>query len=229
MTTTPPSDNDQQGQAKQGKTYSFAPRAETISAGTREAIQTDRQRKYLRYLLLGAVLITASIGVSFISLTEHDDIKIKVEQTIKDETNELVLEGVTYKGLTSEGNDFIVLAETAAENPDQPDQIKLTSPRARVDTDSGNPMTIRSNNGLFFRNDDRVDLDGRVVIVRPDLGYTLLTEQAQAFLDTGMMTSDVLVRGFSPQGQVTADGMVIKDHGQDVLFKGKSVLTLKQN
>ena len=224
MTTPPPTDQD-----KQGKTYSFAPRSEPISDGTRDLLQSDKQRNYQRYLVLIALLVLAGIGLSFISLTEEEEIKIQVESTIQEESGALLLEGVTYKGLTSEGNDFIVLAETAAENPDKPDQVALTSPRARVDTDTGNPMTIRSNNGLFFRNDDRVDLDGRVVIVRPDLGYTLLTEQAVAFLDSGMMTSNVQVRGFSPQGQVTADGMEIKDHGRDVLFKGKSILTLKQN
>ena len=224
MTTPPPTDQD-----KQGKTYSFAPRSEPISDGTRDLLQSDKQRNYQRYLVLIALLVLAGIGLSFISLTEEEEIKIQVESTIQEESGALVLEGVTYKGLTSEGNDFIVLAETAAENPDKPDQVALTSPRARVDTDTGNPMTIRSNNGLFFPNDDRVDLDGRVVIVRPDLGYTLLTEQAVAFLDSGMMTSNVQVRGFSPQGQVTADGMEIKDHGRDVLFKGKSILTLKQN
>ena len=224
MTTPPPTD-----QENNGKTYSFAPRSEPISDGTRDLLQSDKQRNYQRYLVLIALLVLAGIGLSFISLTEEEEIKIQVESTIQEESGALVLEGVTYKGLTSEGNDFIVLAETAAENPDEPDQVALTSPRARVDTDTGNPMTIRSNNGLFFRNDDRVDLDGRVVIVRPDLGYTLLTEQAVAFLDSGMMTSNVQVRGFSPQGQVTADGMEIKDHGRDVLFKGKSILTLKQN
>ena len=224
MTTPPPTD-----QENNGKTYSFAPRSEPISDGTRDLLQSDKQRNYQRYLVLIALLVLAGIGLSFISLTEEEEIKIQVESTIHEESGALVLEGVTYKGLTSEGNDFIVLAETAAENPDKPDQVALTSPRARVDTDTGNPMTIRSNNGLFFRNDDRVDLDGRVVIVRPDLGYTLLTEQAVAFLDSGMMTSNVQVRGFSPQGQVTADGMEIKDHGRDVLFKGKSILTLKQN
>ena len=224
MTTLPSTD-----QENKGKTYSFAPRAEPISDGTRDLLQSDRQRNYQRYLVLIALLVLAGIGLSFISLTEEEEIKIQVESTIKEESGALVLEGVTYKGLTSDGNDFIVLAETAAENPEKPDQVALTSPRARVDTDTGNPMTIRSNNGLFFRNNDRVDLDGRVVIVRPDLGYTLLTEQAVAFLDSGLMTSDVQVRGFSPQGQVTADGMEIKDHGRDVLFKGKSILTLKQN
>ena len=224
MTTPPPTYQD-----KQGKTYSFAPRSEPISDGTRDLLQSDKQRNYQRYLVLIALLVLAGIGLSFISLTEEEEIKIQVESTIQEESGALVLEGVTYKGLTSEGNDFIVLAETAAENPDKPDQVALTSPRALVDTDTGNPMTIRSNNGLFFRNDDRVDLDGRVVIVRPDLGYTLLTEQAVAFLDSGIMTSNVQVRGFSPQGQVTADGMEIKDHGRDVLFKGKSILTLKQN
>ena len=67
------------------------------------------------------------------------------------------------------------------------------------------------------------------MIVRPDIGYTILTEQAVADLGTGTMTSDTNVRGFSPQAQVTAGGMIIRENGKDVIFKGKSVLTLNQN
>ena len=225
MTTERPEDN-----TTPKKSFSFAPRPETITDGTRTMLETDRQRKGQRYLALSGVVILSIIGLSFFSLTKEDDIKIQVEAPIKQEENgALVLEGVTYKGVTSKGNDFIVLANKATELPDQPDLIKLSEPRARVDTDSGNPMTIRSNQGLFFQTEDRVNLDGRVVIVRPDIGYTILTEQAVADLGTGTMTSDTNVRGFSPQAQVTAGGMIIRENGKDVIFKGKSVLTLNQN
>jgi LPS export ABC transporter protein LptC len=228
MTTS--STPDQPSPQEDKKAFSFAPRSQSLSEPAREILKADRQRRLQRYLILMAAMVIVGLGLSFISLNQEEDIKIQVDAKITpQEKGELILEGVTYKGITRDGNDFVVLASSAAENPDQPDQIKLTSPRARVDTNAGNPMTARSNHGLFFRADDKVDLDGRVVIVRPDLGYTLLTERAVAHLDTGMMTSDVLVRGYAPHGEVQADGMVIKDHGQEVLFTGKSVLTLNQD
>jgi len=228
MTTAPDSDHPAPKENK--KAFSFAPRSQSLSEPAREMLKADRQRKLQRYLILMAAMVMVGLGLSFISLTQEEDIKIQVDaQITPQDKGELILEGVTYKGITQEGNDFVVLAKSAAEIPDKPDQIKLTSPRARMDTNAGNPMTARSNHGLFFRTDDRVNLDGRVVIVRPDLGYTLLTESAVAYLDTGMMTSDVLVRGYAPHGEVKADGMVIKDQGLDVLFTGKSVLTLNQD
>ena len=118
------------------------------------------------------------------------------------------------------------MAETAIESTDNPEIVTMTSPRARVDTDDGNPMTMRSLNGAFNRNEDRVDLEGRVVIVRPDIGYTLMTDTAIAYLNSGKMVSDQEVRGFSPRARVRADGMVISENGDNVLFTGKSTLRI---
>ena len=66
-----------------------------------------------------------------------------------------------------------------------------------------------------------------MVIVRPDLGYTLLTDEAFANLDTGVMISEVPVRGFSPTTRINSDGMVIAE-GRDILFTGKSRIILNQ-
>ena len=66
------------------------------------------------------------------------------------------------------------------------------------------------------------------MIVRPDLGYTLLTDEAFANLDTGVMISEVPVRGFSPSTRINSDGMVIAEEARDILFTGKSRIILNQ-
>lgn len=212
------------------KSFTFAPRDASDSEPVRQILEGDRQRKSLRLSLLIGTGVAAAIVLSFISLSSEEEIKVQIsaEAPKVEASGSLELTGLTYKGLTNDGNDFIVLAEVARETPDKPDEVELVSPRARVDTASGNPMTLRSNAGQFNRVAERVHLNGRVVIVRPDIGYTLMTEAAVADLNSGKMTSDQQVRGFSPRARVQSEGMVINDNGLDVLFTGKSTLTIRQ-
>ncbi len=196
-----------------------------------DVIAESRQQKNLR---LGLILVIGLIAItilSFISLTAEEDIKVQVSsETSKfQESTTNALDGLTYRGVTTNGNDFIILAETAREVSDLPNVVDLNTPRARLDTKNGNPMTLRSNQGRLSRSDERVDLVGRVVIVRPDIGYTLRTEAAVMHLDTGIITSNQLVKGDSPRAQIKADGIVIANNGRNVLFTGKSRLTIRPN
>ncbi len=211
------------------KTFSFAPRPASQSASTTNLAVNERQRRTIRNLLIAVVFVLTGTIISALIISSEEDIKVQVTAEPSPEvspSSELELEGLTFKGITQEGNDFIILADRAVELSGQPELVKLISPRARIDSTSGNPMTVRSLNGSFDRNNDRVDLEGRVVIVRPDIGYTLMTDQAVAYLGTGMMTSDREVRGFSPRGRVRSDGIVISEGGQHILFTGSSTLRL---
>ena len=214
---------------KTKKQFSFAPRTARNDGSANSVIAGDRQRRSLRNIILIGVLVTSGAIASTLILTGEEEIKVQVEskpEEIKQDTGGLELKGLSFKGITADGNDFIVLAETAIESTDNPEIVTMTSPRARVDTDDGNPMTMRSLNGAFNRNEDRVNLEGRVVIVRPDIGYTLMTDTAIAYLNSGKMVSDQEVRGFSPRARVRADGMVISENGDNVLFTGKSTLRI---
>lgn len=227
---TPPSDTSINPDGQARKRFAFAPREEGDNAPVQRIIENDRKRKGLRLGITIGIGLIATVVLSFISITAEDGIKLQVtaENPQISDDGALKLEGLTYKGITSDGNNFIVLAEVATELPNQPELVELESPRARVDSTSGNPMTIRSNKGELNRDTELVELNGRVVIVRPDIGYTLMTEAAVAHLNTGRMTSDKIVRGYSPRARVRAEGMIINDNGQDVLFTGKSTLTIRR-
>jgi len=211
------------------KAFSFAPRLRDVSSA-RTMVQVSRRRRALRAgLIIGVGMMLGLIG-GLLGLNGDSDIKVqmKAETEAEPEARNVELKGASYKGLTSAGNDFVVLAKTATENPDTPNQIDMASPRARVETTSGKPITIRSNLGEFYRNENRVNLTGRVVIVRPDLGYTLMTEEADADLESGRMTSTKEVRGYAPGANIVSNGMIIDDKGDDVTFLGHAVLVLNQ-
>ena len=209
------------------KNYSFAPRPNAGQGSANTVVQVERQRRSLRNVILSGIVLASAAIMATLMITSEEDIKVQIEADkteIKNTSGDLELKGLTFKGITDDGHDFIVLAESATENPAAPNLVRLDAPRARVDMPSGNPMTLRSLEGAFDRAEDKVNLDGRVVIVRPDIGYTLMTEKAVAYLDTGMMMSDTLVRGFSPRARVRSDGIIISERGDKILFTGKSTL-----
>lgn len=209
--------------------FSFAPREMTNDNIAMRIADGHSRRRTQALLLAVSIGIISLIGFFLIGLGEDNiEVQVSAEKADIDKSGDIKLEGLSYRGVTNDGNNFVLLAETASESNAAPDQVKMTSPRARVDTPSGAPITIRANQGDFLRTDNTINLKGRVVIVRPDLGYTLISEEVFTNLDTGTMTSDVPVRGFSPNTRINAGGMVIKDKAQDVLFTGKSRIILNQ-
>ena len=211
------------------KAYSFAPRPSEQQTSLNNIVARDKQRRNIRNGIFISIIALAGIIISLLLISPQEDIKLQVNADNQQQQNigyNIALEDLVFKGITQNGNNFIVFAETAIEKPEQPQIVHLTQPRTRVDTESGNPITLRSLNGSFDQNTERVQLNGRVVIVRPDLGYTLMTEAATAHLDTGYLTSEHDIQGFSPQGQIKAQGIIISENARNITFKGKATLHL---
>lgn len=216
--------------AAQKQKFTFAPRERNQDDTRASVTESSRQRRTRQVVLAAVIGAVAMVVVAIVSFNNEEEITVQItaDSANINETGTVALEGLSYKGVTGDGKDFIILAETATESMQRPEEVKMVSPRARVDTASGNPITIRSNTGKFMRIANTVNLKGRVVIVRPDLGYTLLTEEAFADLGKGLMKSDSPVRGFSPNGNIRSAGMLIDETSQDVIFTGKSTLVLNQ-
>ena len=209
--------------------FSFVPREMTDDNIARSIASNSKRRRTQGILLAASAGFIVLLGMFLIGFDEENiEVQVSVEKADVEKSGSIHLQGLSYRGVTQDGNDFVLLAETASENEQKPDQVLMTSPRARVDTDTGNPITIRANEGDFSRSENTVNLTGRVVIVRPDLGYTLLSDQVFTNLDTGVMVSDTPVRGFSPTTRINADGMVIAEEARDILFTGKSRIILNQ-
>jgi LPS export ABC transporter protein LptC len=212
---------------EQRKTYSFAPRSSGNDGSTSSIDASERRRKSIRnFILLGVLIISGAVILALI-ISSEEEIKVQVvadPEKTEQLTAGLEVKGLSFKGTTEDDNDFIVLADSAREMTNQPNLVLLTSPRAQINTPTGNPMTLQSLKGTIYRREGRVDLEGQVVIVRPDPGYTLMMDKVVAHLDTGLITSDRPVRGYSPRADISADGIIISNTGQNIRFTGKSKL-----
>ncbi|MCG8620988.1 MAG: LPS export ABC transporter periplasmic protein LptC [Proteobacteria bacterium] len=203
------------------KKPSFSPRQVATLSPRQE---TGADRHLIRYALLGFGFIGIALVISLLIGGGGGAVSIKLTDvaSTQDTTDAAAtLEGVSYKGLTQNGENFAIFADQAIESFANRNLVTLIAPRASVDQDR-NPITIRSNRAEYNRAHNDIHLSGQVVITRPDLGYTLHTDAAIAKLDSGEITSHVPVQAFTPNSAITAQGMTIHDKGNRIIFTGKS-------
>ena len=210
------------------KKPSFSPR--TVSRLSRHQERGD-DRRLLRLALLGFGFIGVALVLSLLVGGGGGAVSIKLTDP---ETSQIggggagvTLEGVSYKGLTQNGENFAIFADEASESFANRNLVILISPRAHLEVgQESEPLTIRSNRAEFNRDDNDIHLTGAVVIDRPDLGYTLHTDSAIAKLDSGDITSHVPVEAYTPSSNISAEGMAIHDNGNRIVFTGKSTAIL---
>ena len=184
-----------------------------------------------RYILILTGFIGLA-GVSSLLIWEQSDtVNIQVTVTnhaLPANSQSFRLEGATYKGNTADGDTYVLFADVATEDADQQGVIEMLAPRAKLDQPDQQSLTIRSNEGVYYVDDEELQLTGRVVIVQPDTGYTLYTEAARAWLDAGIVESTDDVHGYGPDSMITSKGMVISRPDNNVIFTGKSALVIEE-
>jgi LPS export ABC transporter protein LptC len=214
---------------------SFAPR---VAPEQRSASESDTAQQVAiwsgqrwRYILILTGFIGLA-GVSSLLIWEQSDtVNIQVTATnpaLPANSQSFRLEGVTYKGNTDDGDAYVLFADVATEDAEQQGVIEMLAPRAKLDQPDQQSLTIRSNEGVYYADDEELQLTGRVVIVQPDTGYTLYTDAARAWLDDGIVESTDDVHGYGPDSMVTAKGMIISRPDNNVIFTGKSALVIEE-
>ena len=210
------------------KQIAFAPRASTQNDARQSISKTGRHQRTKR--LTSGIIIVAVAGLVAIMTGLHSNEELTVQIDAKTppiETPKTVtLEGISYQGISDDGKEFAVAAETATESADTAQQIHLGFVSATIETATKNPITVKADSGEFIRDNKTVWLRGNVVIARPDLDYTLMTEEAFADLGNGLMKSQTQVHAFSADADIRSDGMVVDDN--NIIFTGNVVLVLDQ-
>ena len=208
----------------------FAPR-ETDVVDTADSVSRDNRRRRRRQVALASAIgaiVLASIGLVEIDSGEETTVQIGIQKASVDQSGTISLEGLSYKGVTSSGRNFVVQADRASESTERPDLVSMVRPRATVDTEAGDRITVQSDSGEFERASNTVTLTGRVVITRPDRGLTLMTEEVFADLGSGTLKSETPVRGISPDGVINAEGIVIAGEDGNILFTGRSKFVINE-
>lgn len=209
---------NENGTRKSG--FSFAPREQDIDAGRQPV------RASILFISLGLVLTFVTVlWLGF--FTQPAEIKLEVTDVKIDDAGDIELTGAIYKGRTENGEAFEVTAKIASERSSG--AVDMESPTAQLFRDDGDLIDLSSQNGLYFPDSSRIELDGDVVMTSQDMGLTLLALSLSANLADGSMFSEEPVRVERSDGFVTANAMEVTGKGKRIIFKGDARMTLQDN
>ena len=209
---------NENGTRKSG--FSFAPREQDIDAGRQPV------RASILFISLGLVL--TFVTVLWLGFFTHPaEIKLEVTDVKIDDAGDIELTGAIYKGRTENGEAFEVTAKIASERSSG--AVNMESPTAQLFRNDGDLIDLSSQNGLYFPDSSRIELDGDVVMTSQDMGLTLLALSLSANLADGSMFSEEPVRVERSDGFVTANAMEVTGKGKRIIFKGDARMTLQDN
>ncbi|HEY5338367.1 MAG TPA: LPS export ABC transporter periplasmic protein LptC [Rhizomicrobium sp.] len=107
-------------------------------------------------------------------------------------------------GTDSEGNPFVVTADTAVQNPKNMRQATLKNVDADINLKSGKWMNVTAPHGELNSDARTLDLWGPIAVFMDD-GSEMHTDVAHVDLAKGIVIGPHHVRGQGPQGTYVAD------------------------
>lgn len=188
------------------------------------------RRRYvtlLRVALPMAALLLAALVITWPQIQNRERVAFSLAPTSADpkEVEQLTMVNPRFVGLDSKQQPYTVTAKTATQERAGADMILLDRPQADILLDNGAWVTVTGRKGRYSQKQQILDLEGDVDVFH-DSGYEFHTEKAQVDLANDTVNGDVPVAGHGPGGTIDAQGFMILDHGQTVIFTGDSKLHL---
>lgn len=134
--------------------------------------------------------------------------------------------GTRYMGSDTKGRPFSIEAESAQRRETAGTVVDLRRPSADLELDDERWLALRADRGRYDDNAKQLALAGDVVLLN-EAGTRLVTEQAQADLNSKQLWGDRRVRVVSPDLRIEAQGGFRFDADRDrLVFSGPARLEL---
>ena len=137
----------------------------------------------------------------------------------------LELENPRFAGVTDDGDPFVVTAVRAVPDGAVPDRVELEKPNGEIRMGDGRTLTVNSANGEMFRKDERLHLQGEVILETSD-GYRVVTDRVELDLDNKSAFAPGRVKATGPRGAIEADQVTIDSNGGQ---KGQVMMRFEGN
>ena len=194
-------------------------------------LQTDENRRSLplSVILLGFAAILALFFTSWLGFFgQETEVTLEIKETKITHSGEVELTGARYRGRSPSGRPFEITAKRAKEATDGSGRIDMIRPTASITMANGSVVNLSSDNGIFDRDLDLVNMSGDVVVKHPDLQMQLKTNTLETNLKVGEMQSDVPVIVQDNNRRIDADNMKVYDNGSRIVFGGLVRMVIKR-
>lgn len=205
----------------------WQPRRWSAASLRREAA---RHARLVGVLKVGLPLAAAAIVVVLVTWPYVTDrvasgLRLTFADVESDADGTVTMTNARYLGTDRRGQPFTITAESAAQNPDDPDRVVLTRLAGDIVLNDGAWLSLSSDGGVYRQEARVLELAGSVSLYA-DSGYELRTEQATLDLAAEVAAGDAPVQGQGPLGHIDAAGFRVTEGGQRLLFLGPVRLTL---
>jgi lipopolysaccharide export system protein LptC len=199
------------------------------TGGTEPLTRVVRRRyvTLLRVALPLAALMLAALVIAWPQIQNRERTGFSLTPTHADpkEVEQLTMVNPRFVGLDSKQQPYTVTAQSATQERAGADIIVLDRPQADILLANGAWVTVTGRTGHYSQKQQILDLEGDIDVFH-DSGYEFHTERAQIDLANDTINGDAPVTGHGPGGMIDAQGFMILDHGQTVIFTGDSKLHL---
>lgn len=180
----------------------------------------NRHRKPVR--VLRTVLPTIALGVA-VAIVGQGVIRAIAAKDALAAANAapLRMENPRFTGTLKDGRAFLITATTAIRDPNNADQVFLTSPQLTRGYGSEAPTHVAARDGAYQEEKGALLLTGDVKIDNGQ-GYRFASQKALVDTRTGDLVGNAAIQGAGPNNsQVQADSYTVGDKGDRVIFKGR--------
>lgn len=148
--------------------------------------------------------------------------------TIEVEDGALTMTKARYRGTDHKDQPFLVSADTATQDPNDPKRVTLDRIAADMTMRDGTWLALNANSGAYHQGEQTLTLQDDISVFT-DRGYELHGISARVDLAAGTLASDDKVWGQGPFGLLRANGMRVDGNGNRVRFINGVQVTLFRN
>lgn len=209
-------------------THTAPDRLDRISTGSQDS---NRQYKsgysaFIRWAKLVLPIVGACIIAIIFTWNDTPEQYQKIEHSTNLSgagRNELL--NPKFESKDKKDQPFTINAERAVRSKDEENLIMLDQPLADIELNSGAWLAIKSKQGAYRHDTQRLVLNGDVEAFH-DQGYQLNTQSLHIDMENELFWSDVPVQATGPDGILEGSAMTANQNTQIIKTLGPAKLTL---
>lgn len=192
-------------------------------AAFKAARQHTRFVRLLRIVLpAGAALVIAVMLVpAWITTLSIGPV---VFENLRFEDGALVMERPRLTGENSQHGPYVISAERAAQDPDDPGLVRLYQIEGDIGLGGTDRARISATNGQFNQSREELELTGDVRVVTSS-GYDFRSPTAYANFENGTLTTNNPIDILMLNGTLRADNVTVEEGGDLIVFERVRIVT----